>query len=48
MYSFSAIIISLVFSLVDRTQPVCFSFHLFFVLKHRAQGVKAVRASVNW
>lgn len=45
---FSAIIISLVFSLVDRTQPRLFSFHFFFVLKHRVQVVKRVRASVNW
>lgn len=45
---FSTIIISLVFSLVDRTQPVCFPFHFFFVLKHRVQNIKPVRASVNW
>lgn len=45
---FSAFTISLMFSLVDRTQPVCFYFHFFFVLKHRVQDVKPVRASVNW
>lgn len=45
---FSAITIFLMFSLVDTTQPVCFYFHFFFVLKHRVQDVKPVRASVNW